>query len=99
MQKLKKLGVMSVAKVYAVIAAIYVVVPGMAIAILGAGFASIMGAANYGPGAEMFAGFGIASIIVLPILFAVFGFIAGAICAFIFNIVVKFVGGIEIELE
>ncbi|MFT3790006.1 MAG: hypothetical protein QM741_02810 [Rudaea sp.] len=58
---------------------------------------------------SMFAGFGghsgagliggIGALIFLPILYAIFGFIAGAIGAFVYNLVAGVVGGIEIEVE
>jgi hypothetical protein len=42
---------------------------------------------------------GIAALIVLPIMYAVIGFIAGAIGAALYNLVAGIVGGIEIEVE
>jgi hypothetical protein len=42
-----------------------------------------------GAGAALFA----------PILYAVMGFIIGVIGAFIYNLVAKWVGGIEVEVE
>ena len=44
-------------------------------------------------------GFGVASVIVLPIMFAIMGFIGGAIGAFIYNIVAKYVGGLQLDLK
>jgi hypothetical protein len=42
---------------------------------------------------------GIFMLILLPIFYAVFGFIAGAIGAAIYNLVAGMVGGIELDVE
>lgn len=42
---------------------------------------------------------GVGAIIFLPILYGIFGFIAGAIGAFVYNLVAGVVGGVEIEVE
>lgn len=43
--------------------------------------------------------FGIGAIIALPIFYGIIGFIGGIISALIFNIVTRFLGGLEIEVE
>ena len=43
--------------------------------------------------------FGVASIVIFPILFAVFGAIGGGLGAVIYNVAARFVGGIEVEVE
>ena len=45
------------------------------------------------------AGAGLAMVIIFPVMYAVMGFIGGIIAAFIYNIVAKIVGGIEVEVE
>ena len=42
--------------------------------------------------------FGFISIIVFPIIFAIMGFICGAIMAFLYNLFASAVGGVQIEL-
>jgi hypothetical protein len=42
---------------------------------------------------------GVASIIVLPIIYGVIGFVVGLITAWIYNMVAGATGGIEIELN
>ena len=42
---------------------------------------------------------GVGAVIFLPILYGIFGFIGGAIGAFVYNLVAGVVGGIEIEVE
>jgi hypothetical protein len=41
------------------------------------------------------AGFGL----LMPVFYAVMGFVAGVVGAFVYNVVAKWIGGIEIELE
>lgn len=60
-------------------------------------FGSMMGAMG-GSGMPGMLG-GVGAVIILPILYGVFGFVAGAIGAFIYNLVANVVGGIEIEVE
>jgi len=45
------------------------------------------------------AGFGLVMIIIMPIMYAVMGFIADVLGAFIYNVVAKWIGGIEMEFE
>ena len=43
--------------------------------------------------------FGVGSIIILPILYGIFGFIGGMIYALLYNLVAMLVGGLELELR
>ncbi len=43
--------------------------------------------------------FGAASIIILPIFFGIVGLITGAIMAFLYNSIVRWTGGIKIEIK
>ena len=92
MVEIKKFDVMSVAKIYAVILAVIGFIEGLLFALIG-GLLSTVGTG----GAAVGLGFGIAGIIILPIVFAIMGFIAGAIGAFVYNIVAGAVGGIKFE--
>ena len=38
-------------------------------------------------------------IIILPVLYAAMGFVLGVICAGIYNLIAKWIGGIEVEVE
>jgi hypothetical protein len=44
-------------------------------------------------------GMGVGFIIIFPIIYAVMGFVTGAIGALIYNLVAKWIGGIEVEVE
>jgi len=96
LKELKSIDVMSLATVSAVIAAIWGFVAGIFMA-LGASMASSLGAFA---GTEMLpmAGFGFAAIVIFPIVYAIMGFVGGAITAFIYNIVAQKVGGVKLDL-
>jgi hypothetical protein len=94
---IKKLDIMSYAKVSALIGAIM----GFFIGIFAAIASSFMGAFSGMTGAPLASGgiaaMGIAAIIVVPIMYGIGAFIGGAIGAFIYNIVAQRIGGIKIE--
>ena len=43
--------------------------------------------------------FGIGAIIIVPIIYGIFGFLGGMLIAFLYNLVAKFAGGIEFHFE
>lgn len=43
--------------------------------------------------------FGVGSVIFLPIFYGVLGFVFGLLTALLYNLVARFVGGIEVEVE
>ncbi|MBS0590013.1 MAG: hypothetical protein JSR65_05180 [Proteobacteria bacterium] len=61
-------------------------------------FGSMLSRMGDGMGAAGMLG-GIGALIFFPILYGIFGFIAGAVGAFIYNLVAGVVGGIEIDVE
>lgn len=94
--EIKKLDVLSVAKVYAVIGVIIGFIIGLFVAI----FIQFMGAASEMtslPGAGIVAGGGLAAIIVGPIIYGIMLFVMGAVGAFIYNVIASKVGGIVFE--
>lgn len=100
--RIKKLGVLSVAKIYAVIMTVIMLIISIPYGL----FIMIFGAAmmSGGQGEGLLAGgggivLGLLVMIGLPIFYGVIGFIAGAIGAFIYNIFSGLVGGVEIEVE
>lgn len=93
---LKRFGVLSVGKFMAVMYAIIGLIFGVLIAAM-----SLIGGGMFGGdgGAMgMMGGFGMLSIVVLPLLYAIIGFIAGLIGGFLFNVTAKLSGGIEMDL-
>lgn len=92
MKTIKKLGVMSVAKLQAAIGAVLGIFIGLIFAIIGT-------ATKLTGQPAPFAGLGFFAIIVFPIIYGIGGFVFGAIGAWLYNIFAKWFGGIEIELE
>ncbi|MEM4259857.1 MAG: hypothetical protein QXG00_01325 [Candidatus Woesearchaeota archaeon] len=86
MQEIKKVGVLSLGKIYAISGAIGGLVLGIIIALLYsvAGIYTIK--QGGGAGGLLFTGFGATLIIILPIIYAGFGFIIGVIVSFAYNI-------------
>lgn len=52
-----------------------------------------------GPPLPMMFGLGVGFMVLLPVLYAVMGFVAGLIGAVIYNLLARWVGGFEFEFE
>lgn len=101
---IRRIGVLSAAKIAAVIGAVAGVLAGVMFYLLGSlgGFASAASAGQSEADAAVGAfltGMGLLSIVVLPVVYAIFGFIGGAIQAFLFNIAARVAGGLEVETQ
>lgn len=104
--RIRKLGILSVAKIYAVmmlIMSLLISIPyGLFIIVIsliggvGAGNSDAWGGLAIGGGGVVV---GLLLMIGIPILYGAIGFIAGCIGALIYNILAGIVGGIEIEVE
>ncbi len=92
MKEIKRVDIMSYAKIYGVIFAIFGLIAGLFIGALGSMFSSISGSSGFG-------GFGFLSIIIFPILYGGLGFVFGLIGGAIYNLIAGWVGGIKIELH
>jgi hypothetical protein len=57
--------------------------------------------ASHGPSAQRVGlmAFGTGFALVLPFLYAAMGFLGGIISAFIYNLIARWIGGIEVEVE
>ncbi|HEY1802568.1 MAG TPA: hypothetical protein VGG46_16700 [Terriglobales bacterium] len=101
MQTVKSVGVLSVAKIlgfiYGTMALIFVPF------VLLFGLLGAMGAMASSEHSNPFAALGVIGVILLslfiPIVYGICGFIGGAIGALIYNLLAKWVGGIQIELQ
>jgi len=62
---------------------------------------SLIGAAagsrSGAPGLVM--GLGMGMIVFLPLIYALFGFIGGVLGGFVYNLVARWIGGIEVDLD
>lgn len=100
---IRKIGVMSLAKLMAVMYAGI----GLVLGVLYALFAVVGGGAMMAMGGEegaalgggMMMGMGLAAVVIAPILYGFFGFIGGLISAFFFNLAAKYTGGLELEVQ
>ncbi len=90
-QRIRRLGVGQMAKV---MGALYFLIGILFAAIMGL-FGSMM--PNAGEGSTAL--FGGMALIALPILYGLFGVVAGALMAWLYNVVAGFTGGLELELE
>jgi hypothetical protein len=93
MAKLKRVGVLFFAKLQAIVMACAGLIAGILYAFGGFFYELLTGTLNSGTALA----FG--ALIGMPVTFAVFGFIAGAIGAFLYNLVARWFGGIEMDLE
>ncbi|MEM7028833.1 MAG: hypothetical protein AAF629_04525 [Chloroflexota bacterium] len=97
MLEIRRIGVLSVAKVLAAIyACLGIIVGGVfsCAALLGATAAY----AEAGPEGLLFL-FGVGAIVVMPLTYGVLGFVIGIIVAFIYNLVAGRLGGVEFYTE
>jgi hypothetical protein len=93
MARLKRLGVLFLAKLQALVMAFVGLIAGILYAFGGAIYELLTGTLNSGTALA----FG--ALIGMPIVFGAFGFIAGAIGAVLYNLVAGWVGGIETDFE
>lgn len=101
--KIRKLGILSVAKIYAAILfvmSLLISVPyGLFIiifALSGAGSVGGQSGLALGGGGIVL---GLVMMVGLPIMYGAMGFVGGAIGALLYNLFAGLVGGIEIEVE
>ena len=101
--RINRLGVLSVAKIYAVImlvVSLLISIPyGLIIIVYALVGGSVVGGnAGFAVGGGGIV-VGILIMIGVPIMYGAFGFIGGAIGALLYNLFSNFVGGIEIEVD
>jgi hypothetical protein len=94
---IKKLDVLSVAKISGIIAAAVGLIAGLLFLVFGGIFAGLLGSEG-ATGGLLALGGGIFGLIFFPILYGIVGFIGGLIQAVIYNLAAGFVGGIRIEI-
>jgi hypothetical protein len=101
--RIRRLGILSVAKMYGlllfIMGFIFGVIYGLVFIVFGAAIA-------LGPRSESSALGGVSTVVIgllimigVPIFYGLLGFIMGALMAAIYNLVARFAGGVQIELE
>ncbi len=91
-REIKKVDVGSVALVYGALLAAIGVFIALIFLVFGSAFMAMMGKGNESAG--MFGG-GVVMIILFPIMYGIFGLIAGAIMGALYNLIAPMVGGIK----
>lgn len=94
---IKSVKPLSVAKVAGVLYALIGLIAGACFSLLGVALSSFASNSDNHLPPMLGAMFGAGAIIILPIVYGIFGFIFALIGAFIYNIVAGIAGGIEIE--
>lgn len=105
MAKIRKIGVLSFAKLQAVIMAIVGLIAGILYSFGGliidmfVSIGWVSSASAETPGLSFGTVLAFGALIGMPIIFATFGFIVGIIEAFLYNLYARWFGGIEIDFE
>ncbi len=94
-QEITKLDVASVALVYGALLAVI----GLFFALMFLGFGSMFGSMMGRSGMGMMMGGGVAMIILLPIVYGIFGLVFGAIFGIAYNVIAPRVGGIKLYIR
>lgn len=96
MKRVKRFVVYQTSKVAAIIIFLITLVFVVPFAIVGSIFGSMFGGNDFFPGFPIA---GIFLVVLLPVFYAVFGFISTAISCAVYNLIAKWTGGIELEFE
>ena len=98
---IKRIGVVKAGVIQACVMALFGLIAGLFVLVFGSLAGSMMGAmggdTTSGTGLGMLGGIG--AVIFMPIMYGVMGFLAGVIGAAIYNLVARYVGGLELEVE
>ncbi|RYD15128.1 MAG: hypothetical protein EOP90_09280 [Lysobacteraceae bacterium] len=98
---IKRIGVVKAGVIQACVMALFGLLAGLFMLLFGSMAGGLMGAAGgegaTGLGLGMIGGIG--AVIFFPIMYGIFGFIAGVIGAAIYNLVARYVGGLELDVE
>ena len=97
----RRLSPLSFAKVSGIVYAILGMIAGVMFALFSLMFALFShDGGGRGPGGAFFnAVFGIGALVFMPIAYGVMGFVLSLILAALYNVVARFVGGIEIQTD
>jgi hypothetical protein len=102
MMTVKRIGVLSLAKVQGVVMAAVGLIIGLIYGVFFMIFSAVMmSSGGQGAGSAAAGGVvgGLAMMIFIPIFYALIGFALGALTAFIYNAAARSIGGLELELE
>ncbi|HEX7546243.1 MAG TPA: hypothetical protein VF368_05920 [Gemmatimonadaceae bacterium] len=94
MQRIRRMGVMQMAKTSGVLYALLGVIIGVPVVLF---MSSVAKTTSGIPGVG--SGVGIGTLVMMPVIYGVGGFVSGAVIAALYNLVAGWTGGIAIELE
>ncbi len=94
MFRLRSIGVLSSAKIFAVVQGAIGILVGFFLLIF-----SIVGAAIMPHQQKLGMVTGIILAVLTPVFYAIIGFVVGAIWAFVYNLAAQAIGGLELQLE
>lgn len=97
MQRIRRMGVMQMAKTSGVLYALLGVIIGVPVVLFMSTIAKTTSGIPGVPGVG--SGVGIGTLVMMPVIYAVGGFVSGAVIAALYNLVAGWTGGIAIELE
>jgi hypothetical protein len=102
MAVIRRVNVLSCAKVQGTLYAILGLIIGAIVALFslfGAALGQMMSnSSGAGANSAISAVFGLGAVIIFPIFYGLIGFVAGALIAALYNLAARFAGGIEIDL-
>ena len=90
---LKKIGVLSLAKVYSALMTLMGLIFGLFFTLINFSLPTL----SEVPGPYNL--IGVWAIIFLPIFYGILGFVAGGTTAWIYNLVAKYIGGLELDFD
>ena len=88
MKEVKRIGVLSLGKIFGIVGAIFGVIAGLLLALFGGAL-----------GEPFLGGNWFVQLIGLTIFYAIASFVGGVIYAALYNLVAGWVGGVEVELD
>ncbi len=102
-KKITRIGVLKCGLIQSVIGAVMGLIVGViyfGMFSMGGLLSGISGMEEFGAmGAGIGIGMGVAFLVLIPIFYAIFGFIGGVIIAAVFNLAAGWIGGIDVQLE
>jgi hypothetical protein len=96
--ELKRIGPLSAGKILGVMGFILGLLMGLFTIVVSMATSAYFGD-YFGDSSIMSVMFGVGSILVMPFLYGIIGFLQGLVGAWLYNLIAKFLGGIRLELQ